>query len=116
MELTDRTRRQDPPHDHRNPGTVDASSKLLKKTIEDAKSDATFDTLLIEEAWDAVHEGKQDKHDQLIRDAIEEMRTNTIGSCSPKCRWPAAVLDHKSDAEVLTSPDAALKTLEKILN
>lgn len=99
-----------------NPGTVDASSKLLQKTIEDMKSDATFDTLLIEEAWDAVHEGKQDKHDPLIRDAIEENADKYDRFVLAQMSMAAAVLDHKSDAEVLTSPDAALKTLEKILN
>lgn len=99
-----------------NPGTVEASTKLLEDSIAAAKTGATLDTLLIEEAWDAVHAGQQDVHDRLIRETIEDNANKYDRIVLAQMSMAAAVLDYKSDVEVLTSPGAALETLVNLLN
>lgn len=98
-----------------NPGTVEPSESLLRRCAEEAGRDPEIETVLLEEAWTAVHEGDNDKHNRLIREAIRDHEDNCDVIVLAQMSMAAAVLDFESKTRVMTSPGAALDTLEAML-
>lgn len=90
--------------------TVDPSTRLLKRKIAEAGSDASVDSILVDGAMDMVMAGKVEEHNRLVKQAIDQAALDH--DCIVLAQGSmTAILPYLGDVKVpvLTSPELGVK-------
>ena len=96
--------------------TVDPSTRLLKRKIAEAGSDASVDSILVDGAMDMVMAGKVEEHNRLVKQAIDQAALDH--DCIVLAQGSmTAILPYLGDVKVpvLTSPERGVKTAVSVL-
>lgn len=96
--------------------TVDPSTRLLKRKIAEAGSDASVDSILVDGAMDMVMAGKVEEHNRLVKQAIDQAALDH--DCIVLAQGSmTAILPYLGDVKVpvLTSPELGVKKAVSVL-
>lgn len=96
--------------------TVDPSTRLLKRKISEAGSDAQVDSILVDGAMDMVMAGNVEEHNRLVKQAIDHAAKDH--DCIVLAQGSmTAILPFLSDVKVpvLTSPEPGVQKAVAVL-